>query len=118
MFFRIVTWCFLIAIVILTVTPPLGVVSGAPHNVEHAIVFLATGIAVGLGYELRMSIACAAAVMFCAGLEVVQLAVQGRHARVSDFFVNAGAACFGIAIIWTVRRLRERNRGRKRSGVL
>jgi VanZ family protein len=119
MFFRIVAWCFLIAIVMMTVVPtPLRVVTGVPHNVEHALVFLTTGIAVGLGYELRMSIACAAAVMFCAGLEVVQLAVQGRHARVSDFFVNAGAACFGIAIIWTVRRLSERNRGRERSDVL
>ena len=38
-----------------------------------------------------------------------QLAVPGRHARVSDFLVDAAAACVGIAIAWTLRRLSERN---------
>ena len=102
----------------MTVVPaPLRVVTGAPHNVEHALVFLATGIAFGLGYELRITVICVAAVVFCAGLELVQLAVPDRHARVSDFFVDAGTACVGIAIAWTLRRFSEGNRVRKRSST-
>jgi hypothetical protein len=47
--------------------------------VAHALVFLVTGIVFGLGYELRMSVMCAA-IVFCAALELLQLAVPGRDA--------------------------------------
>ena len=107
--FRTAAWTLLISIVAMTAVPPaLRVVTGAPHDVEHAMIFLATGVAFGLGYELRISVVCAPAVVFCAGLEVMQLAVPGRHARVSDFLIDAVAACIGIAIAWTARRLNER----------
>jgi VanZ family protein len=36
------------------------------------------------------------AVAACAGIELAQLMVPGRHARVSDFIVDAAAACIGI----------------------
>ena len=108
MFFRILAWTLIITIVVMTVVPaPLRVVTGVPHNIEHALIFSATGIAVRLGYELRLSVVYAAAVVFCAGLELVQLAIPGRHARVSDFVVDAAAACAGIGIAWTVRRLTD-----------
>ena len=111
MFVRVVAWFLLIAIIVMTVVPAsLRVVTGAPHNVEHALVFLAMGIAFGLGYELRMTGSCAAAIVFCAALELLQVAVPGRHARLSDFLINAGAACFGIAIAWFARRLGEGSR--------
>ena len=110
-FARVVAWFLLIGIVVMTVVPAsLRLVSGAPHDVEHALVFLVTGIAFGLGYELRMSGSCATAIVFCAVLELLQLAVPGRHARLSDFLINAGAACFGIAIAWFARRLGEGSR--------
>ena len=98
----------------MTVVPtPLRVVTGLPHNIEHALIFSAAGIAVRLGYELRLSVVCAAAVVFCVGLELVQLAVPGRHARVSDFVVDAAAACMGLGIAWTVRRFTNEYRLRE-----
>ena len=99
----------------MTVVPPsLRVVTGAPHNVEHAMIFLITGAAFGLGYRLRLRVMCAAAVVFCACLELVQLAVPGRHARISDFLIDAAAACGGIVMAWAVvRRLGEGNRVRE-----
>jgi VanZ family protein len=98
-FLRVVAWILLIGIVVMTVVPPsLRVVTGAPHDVEHAGIFLVTGLAFGLAYELRLIIVSAAAVTFCALLELVQLAVPGRHARVSDFLIDATAVCVGIAI--------------------
>jgi VanZ family protein len=104
-FFRAVAWILLIGIVVMTVVPPgVRVVTGAPHDVEHAVIFLITGFALGLGYQLRLSITCAAAVMFCGCLEVLQLAVPGRHARLSDFLVDAIAACIGVVFAWTLRR--------------
>jgi len=54
---RAVAWSLLIAIVAMTVVPAsLRIVTGAPHNVEHELVFPVTGIVFGLGYELRMTI--------------------------------------------------------------
>src|SRR5262249_50859176 len=76
-------------------------------DVEHAIIFLITGAVFGLGHELRLNVMCTAAIVFSACLEVVQLAVPGRHARVSDFLIDAAAACIGLAIAWTLRRLSE-----------
>ena len=106
--FRIMGWALLIGIVVLTVVPPsLRIVTGASHNLEHALVFLLTGVVFGLGYELRISVMCTAAVLFCACVEIVQLAVPGRHARLSDFVIDAAAACIGIAIGWTVHRVSE-----------
>ena len=111
MLVRVVAWSLLIAIIVMTVVPaPLRVVSGASHNVEHALVFLVTGIVFGLGYELRMTIICGAAIVFCAALELLQLAVPGRDARLSDFLIDAGAVCFGIAIAWFARRLGKGSR--------
>ena len=82
--FRIMGWALLIGIVVLTVVPPsLRIVTGASHNLGHALVFLLTGVVFGLGYELRISVMCTAAVLFCACVEIVQLAVPGRHARLS-----------------------------------
>src|SRR5437899_1008704 len=104
--FQIVAWTLIISIVVMTVVPPaLRVVTSAPHVVEHAVIFLITGVAFGMGYKLRIGVVCVAAVVFCAVLEVVQLGVPGRPARVSDFLIDAVAACMGIAIAWTARRL-------------
>ena len=58
--------------------------------------WLADGIAFGfayLGYEWLLGIG---AVIFCAVIELAQLMIPGRHARLSDFFVDAAAACVGI----------------------
>jgi VanZ family protein len=38
-----------------------------------------------------------AALSFCGGLEVAQLFIPGRHARISDFAVDVIAALMGIA---------------------
>jgi VanZ family protein len=106
--YRAVAWALLISIVVMTVVPAsLRVVTGVPHGVEHAMPFLITGVAFGLGYQLRLSATCAAAVVFCTCLELVQLAVPSRHARVSDFVIDALAACIGLAIAWTIRRRSE-----------
>ena len=105
-FLRAVAWALLISIVVMTVVPPsLRVVTGVPHSVEHAIIFLITGAVFGLGHELRLNVMCTAAIVFSACLELVQLAVPGRHARVSDFVIDAVAACMGRTIFADGRRL-------------
>jgi VanZ family protein len=99
-FLRAVAWALLIGIVVMTIVPPsLRVGTGAPHNVGHAGIFVITGLAFGLANELRLSVICGSAIMFCTLLELVQLAVPGRHARISDFLIDAVAGCMGSPLL-------------------
>jgi hypothetical protein len=107
---RALAWFVLAAIVVLSLVPP-GARSATfmPHEIEHASIFLLDGIAFGItycGYERLLSIG---AVIFCASVELAQLTIPGRHARLSDFFVDAIAICVGIAAGSTLIRMRRRH---------
>jgi len=93
---RVASWLLLAAIVILSLVPPelRPRVSGL-HALEHFVIFSATGLAFGLGYRPRYSTAIAL-VLFAGAIELAQLFVPGRDARLSDFVVDALAACVGL----------------------
>ena len=94
---RIIAWTLAAAIVVLSVVPRgLRPETGTPHNLEHFIAFLATGFAFGLGYDRKHSLLALLLVLFSFWVEVLQLFVPGRHARLSDFVVDALAACVGL----------------------
>jgi VanZ family protein len=94
---RAPAWLVLVIIIILSLVPPrLRPTTFLSHNIEHAIIFLLDGIAFGVaycGYERSIAVG---AVIFCAGIELMQLTIPGRHARFGDFFVDATAICVGI----------------------
>jgi hypothetical protein len=94
---RATAWFALAAIIVLSLVPPgLRPSTFMPHKIEHAGIFLLDGVAFGIAYCGYQWLASVLAVIFCAGIEVAQLAVPGRHARLSDFFVDAIAICVGI----------------------
>jgi VanZ family protein len=78
------------------VPPSLRPITPAPHNVEHAAIFLLDGLAFAFAYRGRALLLSMAAPSFCGGLEVAQLFIPGRHARLSDFVVDFIAALIGI----------------------
>jgi VanZ family protein len=87
----------LAAIVVLSVVPATArPTTMAPHAFEHAVIFLLDGMAFGIAYFGPKRWAISGAVVFCAAIELAQLMVPGRHARLSDFIVDAIAACIGI----------------------
>jgi len=95
----VAAWLLLLAIVVLSVVPPdFRPVTPAPHNVEHLAIFFLTGLAFGLGYESRPFLQAIGLVAFSAAIELLQLSVPGRHARLSDFFVNAVSVALGIGL--------------------
>jgi hypothetical protein len=55
-----------------------------PHSVEHFTIYVATGFAFGLGYKRRHDLLAILIVIFSGSIEVAQLSVPGRHARLSD----------------------------------
>jgi len=106
---RPVAWLVLVAIIVLSLVPPSArPTTFVPHKIEHAAIFLLDGIVFGIaygGYEWLLSLG---AVIFCGGLELAQLMIPGRHARLSDFFIDATAICVGIIAGSTVTRLVRR----------
>jgi VanZ family protein len=106
---RFCAWLILSAAVIMSVVPPaFRPVTGISHLLEHFLWFLACGVALAIlwrkGPTLRLYVA---GVAFCAALEAVQLWTPGRHARLSDFVVNACAVAAGIAIARAIRTLKH-----------
>jgi VanZ family protein len=96
---RIAAWVLTAAIVILSLVPPsLRPETSAPRNVEHFTIFAATGFAFGMGYKRRHDFLAILLVIFSGSIEIAQLFVQGRHARLGDFIIDAVAACIGVVI--------------------
>ena len=95
--FQAAAWLLAGTIVVLSLGPPsVRPVTGAAHALEHLLIFLATGMAFGLGYPRRVWLLTIALPTFAAAIEVAQNWVPGRHARMSDFLVDAAASCLGV----------------------
>jgi VanZ family protein len=95
---RVAAWMLAVAITVLSIVPPnLRPETAFPHSIEHASIFLATGLAFGLGYPRRNVSIAILLVIFSGGIEIVQLFVPGRHARLSDFVIDAVAITCGLA---------------------
>jgi hypothetical protein len=67
-----------------------------------------------IGYRWRLD-AFGLLLMMIGGLELVQLIIPGRHARISDFVENAFGLGVGVCIVstlnWMLGRLAHRGRG-------
>src|SRR3954453_11595227 len=108
-------WLLAAAVSFATLGPP-GL---RPHSVlgqdgEHALAFVLVGLAFGLAYPKRRGLTAGIAVILIGVLELLQLWMPGRHARLEDFIVDALAACAGIAVAtgldWMMRRLKTNTR--------
>jgi VanZ family protein len=96
--FQFAAWLLILAIVVLSVIPAENrPVTPAPHDFEHAAIFLATGLAFGLGYRRHLA-QVMGLIVFCAAIELIQLVIPGRHARISDFAVDALSVSVGVGL--------------------
>ena len=91
---RIAAWLLVLAIVILSIVPAEDrPVTPLPHDLEHLGIFILTGVAFGIGYG-RYLFPAVAAIAFSGAIELIQLYIPDRHARLSDFIVDAlGISC-------------------------
>jgi VanZ family protein len=90
-------WTLLITIVILSLVPAHDrPVTALPHSLEHLTIFFAAGLAFGIGYPQRRLFQFVALLAFTAAIELAQLLVPGRHARLSDFLIDAGGNCWSV----------------------
>jgi VanZ family protein len=106
---RIVAWTLATAIAALSVIPPsLRPETGVPHDIEPFLIYAATGLAFGLGYDRKRGSIVILLLIFTSAVEIAQLFVPGRHARLSDFMVDAFAILAGFMIVPLASRIRGR----------
>jgi VanZ family protein len=92
-------WLLLVTAIVLTVVPAqIRPVTGAPSPLEHFAMFFLIGSAFALGYSRSDYPLCGAAIVFTGSLELLQHFVPTRHARLSDFVIDALAALLGISL--------------------
>ena len=105
---RIFAWSLAAAIIVLSVVPPsIRPTTQASHGLEHFAIFLITGVAFAAAYPNRLKTLLGLLILFCAAIELVQIWVPGRHARMTDFIVDALGSCFGLGLIYAGHRLRD-----------
>jgi VanZ family protein len=98
--FKLVAWLSLLILIALTVVPAdERPVSGLQHELEHFVAFGSAGFFLGLAYAGRFRWLYPGAVAFALVLELCQIPLPSRHARVNDFIVDAIAACAGLAAV-------------------
>src|SRR5262245_25982374 len=89
-------------------------VTAAGHVPEHFLVHLLLGLAFGLGDVQRWGNFALGLIAFAGAIELAQLFVPGRHARLSDFVVHAGSACLGVGLVIMGRFIRHARARRER----
>jgi len=106
-FFRVAAWLLALAIIVLSVSPAsVRPVTGAGQGLEHLSIFIALGMAFGFGYPRRFLRLTLALIVFTLAIEIAQIWVPGRHARLSDFLIDAAASCLGVGLSWLLLKLR------------
>jgi VanZ family protein len=91
------SWILLFSIAALSVVPAdLRPVTILPNDAEHAAIYFLAGCAFGLVYADRFVTTLVSLSAFTLVMEVIQIWIPGRHARVSDFVVDAFAIAVGL----------------------
>ena len=91
------SWILLFSIAALSVVPAdLRPVTIFAHDVEHAAIYFLAGCAFGRAYADHFVITLVGLSAFTLVMEVIQIWIPGRHARASDFVVDAFAIAVGL----------------------
>jgi VanZ family protein len=96
---QVLAWVLVVGILILSIVPPdYRVVTDLPRPLEHLAVFLLVGLAFVFGYPGRYLFQCVALSLFAAAIELLQVWVPGRHARLSDFIAGFAGVILGTGL--------------------
>jgi hypothetical protein len=105
-YIRAAAWVTAIALAVVSLIPadailaPADAIAATPLSPRHvrSAVFLVLGFIFGLAYSERPMLVLLVAIAAFAMVEFAKQWVPGRHARASDFIVNATAAVVGIFV--------------------
>lgn len=98
-YLRAFAWLLVIGLVVVTVVPASErPITGVQHYYEHFLAFGFVGLFFALAYSQRPILLMLSAIVFTAGLELLQIPLPTRHARLEDFFTDALASWVGIGV--------------------
>jgi VanZ family protein len=102
-------WILLFAIAAISIVPPeLRPVTILPHDLEHAAIYFLAGCAFGISRPYDFVASLGGLIAFTLVVEVTQSWIPDRHARVSDFLVDAFAISMGLVVSAMFARLMQR----------
>jgi VanZ family protein len=103
-YLRILAWILAVVIVVLTVVPASDrPETGAGHKFEHLLAFGLVGLVFSLAYSWRPMVLIASGIVFALLLELAQIPLPTRHARIEDFLADAFGASIGITLAYLAR---------------
>jgi VanZ family protein len=98
--FRALAWLGVFAILILSVVPAdERPVFGIGQGFEHVTAFGLVAGVFAIGYRLTLIRLLLMALLFCGGIELLQVPLPTRHARVSDFVIDLLGSYLAIALV-------------------
>jgi VanZ family protein len=104
--FRVPAWALLLLLFVLSVVPAADrPVTGVNHNLEHFLAFVSVGVLFALGYHNHLSRLLIGGFSFAALIELLQILLPSRHARLEDFMVDFTAIALGLCTTHLARRL-------------
>ncbi len=103
---RWLAWFGIFAVVILSIVPATErPVTGAGQRFEHFEAFALVAGAFAIGYRLSLMRLLMLAFLFCGGIELLQVPLPTRHARLSDFVIDVFGSCFAIGLVFVGDKL-------------
>jgi hypothetical protein len=97
---RALAWIGALAIVILSVVPAVDrPITGAGQSFEHFTAFALVAGTFAIGYRLSLIRLLLLAVLFCGFVELLQVPLPTRHARVSDFSIDLVGSWVAIGFV-------------------
>ena len=111
---RVLAWIGIFTIIVLSVVPAnerpvtgvalwFGLLYG--QWIEHFTAFTLVAGVFAIGYRFGPIRLLLLAFFFCGGIELLQVPLPTRHARLSDFVINFVGACFAIAFVFAGEKL-------------
>jgi VanZ family protein len=105
-YLRILAWALVIGIVVVSVVPASDrPETGVEHNYEHLLAFSLLGLVFALAYSWRPIVLLPSGIIFALLLELAQIPLPTRHARIEDFLVDAFGTSLGITVAYLSSRL-------------
>src|SRR5665213_762551 len=103
---RAIGWIGISVIIVLSVIPANDrPVTGAGQLSEHLAAFLLVGLAFFTGYRVALMRSLSLSVLFCGGVELLQVPLSTRHARVSDFVIDLFGCGVAIGLVYISEKL-------------
>src|SRR6266480_952452 len=98
---RGLAWFGILAVVILSVVPSSErPVTGTGQWFEHFAAFALVAGTFAMGYRLSLMRLLLLAFLFCGAIELLQVPLPTRHARLSDLVIDYLGSCFAIGLVW------------------